>query len=76
MVRLLNEKKEMIGIYSIEEARDLADNKKVDLVLVSTTSDYPLCRLISSSKYKYEMEKEKKLLKQKQRASRFVKITI
>lgn len=60
----------MIGVFSLEEALDMAQNEGVDLVLLNDNADPPLCRLIEYGKYKFELDKKSRLARQKQRASR------
>jgi len=71
-VRLLDEQKEMIGVFTTVEAMEMASQREVDLVLLSSDSDPPLCRLIEWSKYKFDIEKKARAARQKQRASRYV----
>lgn len=69
-VRLLDEDKEMIGIMPTQEAMERASDAGVDLILVSTASRPPVCRLMEWTKYKFILEKEQKEKKKKQRESR------
>lgn len=60
----------MLGVMSLEEALDRADEADVDLILVSPDADPPVCRLMTASKYKYGIEKQKKEASKKQRENR------
>lgn len=60
----------MLGVMSIEEALDLADDEGVDVVLISPDAEPPVARLIDYSKYKYELAKNAKEAQKKQRESR------
>jgi len=60
----------MLGVYPLKDALMMAETRGVDLVLLNAASDPPLCRLIEWSRYKYEMEKQTRVARQKQRASR------
>ncbi|MDD3892094.1 MAG: translation initiation factor IF-3 [Bacteroidales bacterium] len=48
------------GIMSIEEARKLADDKELDLVLISEKADPPVCRIIDYQKFLYQQKKKQK----------------
>lgn len=56
-VRLIGEDSEQLGIQPIEEARRLADEAEMDLVLVSPNADPPVARIMDFGKFKYEQKK-------------------
>lgn len=56
-VRLIGEDGTQLGIQPIEEARRLADEAGVDLVLVSPNADPPVARVMDYGKFKYEQRK-------------------
>ena len=60
----------MLGVYSIDEALGMARSRGVDLILQNAAVSPPLCRLMDWGKYKYELEKQTRLKRQQQRASR------
>ncbi len=51
------------GVMSIEEARKLADEKELDLVLISEKADPPVCRIIDYQKFLYQQKKKQKEIK-------------
>lgn len=51
---------EMLGIFSIDEAQDMANEQELDLVLINENGDPPVCKIIDYGKYKYSLEKKKK----------------
>lgn len=51
---------EKLGIMSIEEAQEIADDAGLDLVEVSSSGDTPVCRIMDYGKYKYEQQKKAK----------------
>ena len=51
---------DMIGVLSIQEAQEQADNLGLDLVLINDNADPPICKIIDYGKWKYEAEKKKK----------------
>ena len=57
---------EMLGIYSLEDALQLADEFDLDLVMVNDKIDPPLCKIVNYGKYMYKQEKKKKENQRKQ----------
>ena len=62
-VRLIGADGEQIGIVSIDEARRIAEEAKLDLVEISPDADPPVCKIMDYGKHLFE-------LKQKQKESR------
>lgn len=54
------------GVYSLEEARKMAEELEVDLVEISPNADPPVCRLVDYNKFLYEKKKKEKEQKAKQ----------
>lgn len=54
-----------VGIYSIAQARNIADDLGLDLVEISPKADPPVCRVIDYKKFLYEQKKKQKELKAK-----------
>ena len=54
-----------IGIYSINEALEIAEKMSLDLVEISPKADPPVCKVIDYSKFKYEQKKKQKEIKAK-----------
>ena len=63
-VRVVGENVEP-GIYSLAEARKIAEAANLDLVEISPNADPPVCRVVDYSKFKYEQKKKQKELKAK-----------
>lgn len=57
------------GVYSIEEARKMAEEAELDLVEISPNADPPVCRLIDYNKFLYEKKKKEKDQKAKSKQS-------
>lgn len=55
-----------LGIYSSNEACDMALEEGLDLVLISDKSDPPVCRIVDYGKYKFIQEKKAKEARKKQ----------
>jgi translation initiation factor IF-3 len=56
-----------LGILSKKEAQALADEKDLDLVLVSNNSTPAVCKLMNYSKYRYDQQKKIKESKKNQK---------
>ena len=57
----------MVGIMSREEALDLAEKSKLDLVEISPNATPPVAKVLDYGKYRYELQKRKKEAKKKQK---------
>ena len=60
VVRVAGDNVDNSGIMSIEEARKLADDMELDLVLISEKADPPVCRIIDFKKFLYQQKKKQK----------------
>lgn len=65
--------KEMLGVMSLDDALDAADEAETDVIMISPDAEPPVCRLITLNKFKYEQEKAKKEQSKKQREGRCVR---
>ncbi len=54
-------------MVSIREARDLANESKLDLVNIAPIANPPVCKIIDYGKYRYETIKKEKESKKKQK---------
>ncbi len=66
-IRLIDSDGTQLGIVSIREALDLAEEKKLDLVKIAPDAKPPVCKIMDYSKYKYEQVKKAKEAKKKQK---------
>jgi translation initiation factor IF-3 len=66
-VRLVSEDGEQLGIVSINEALNKANEAGVDLVLIAPTAKPPVCKIIDYGKYRYELIRRDKEAKKKQK---------
>lgn len=67
-VRMLDENGEQLGVMSIENAREYAYDKGLDLVLIAPQGNPPVCRSMDYGKYRYERDKRDKEAKKKQQS--------
>src|SRR5438128_5660655 len=61
-VRLVGDNVE-VGVYSIQEALKMAQEKGLDLVEISPNADPPVCKIIDYNKYLYEKKRKEKEMK-------------
>lgn len=59
-VRVIDENGENLGVLKTQDALSMARSKELDLVLINPKSEPPIARIISWSKFKYDMSKKKK----------------
>lgn len=66
-VRLIDDAGNQLGVVSIEQALELAETKKLDLVNVAPTAKPIVCRIMDYGKFKYELMKKEKEARKKQK---------
>lgn len=69
-VRLINNNGEQVGVVSLEEALDMADQVGLDLVEINRNSNPPVCKIIDYGKFKYELTRKEKEIAKKSRLSK------
>ena len=52
---------------SAKEAQAIANNKNLDLVMISPNANPPVCKIMDYGKYKYEQSRKEKESKKKQK---------
>ena len=75
-LRVINDDGEMLGVMSREEAQALADEKKLDLAMISPNADPPVCKILDYGKYRYEIQKREKEAKKKQKTVQIKEIRL
>ena len=65
-VRVVGDDGEMLGVFKIAKALELAAEKDLDLVLLSAGSVPPVCKIMDYGKFCFEKEKRAKEAKKKQ----------
>lgn len=66
-VQVIDEQGQKLGIMSSKEALAIAEEKNLDLVMVSNNTDTPVCKIMNYGKYKFEQAKKEKESKKKQK---------
>ncbi|ASC72932.1 Translation initiation factor IF-3 [Halomicronema hongdechloris C2206] len=65
-IRVISTDGEQLGIMSPSDAIRLAEERQLDLVLVSDKATPPVCRIMDYGKYKFEQEKRAREAKKRQ----------
>jgi len=75
-VQVIDDSGEKRGEISLNDALDLAYEKKLDLVLVAPNAEPPVCKIMNYGKYKFEQAKKEKEAKKKQKVFELKEIRI
>ena len=75
-VQLIGDEGEKLGVVSLKEALGIAEEKKLDLVLVAPNSKPPVCKIMNYGKYKFEQAKKEKEAKKKQKVAELKELRI
>ena len=73
---VIDENGEKKGVVSLNEALDMAFEKKLDLVMVSPNPEMPVCKIMNYGKYKFEQAKREKEARKKQKSFEVKEIRI
>jgi translation initiation factor IF-3 len=66
-IRLVDEEGQMVGVVSVREGIERAQEVGLDLIEVSPNAEPPVCKILDYGKYKYELQKKKNEAKKKQK---------
>jgi translation initiation factor IF-3 len=66
-VRVVGADGEMVGVLTVAEGIELADEVGLDLVEIAPNSDPPVCKVLDYGKYKYEEQKRRNEARKKQK---------
>lgn len=66
-VRLIGDDGEQLGIMSSEEALGIAEERDLDLVMISPAAKPPVCKIMDYGKFRFEQAKREKENKKNQR---------
>jgi len=75
-VRLVGPDGGQLGVVTIQNALEIANQHELDLVEVAPQASPPVCRVIDFSKFKYDQEKKEREAKKHQRQSRLKEIRL
>ncbi len=66
-IRVIGDDGEQLGILLTKDALNLAEEKEMDLVVISPNATPPVCKIMDFGKYVYEQQKKEKEAKKKQK---------
>ena len=66
-VRLVDETGENVGVVSLDDALDRAEDAGLDLVEIAPEAKPPVCKILDYGKYKYEAQKKANEARKKQK---------
>ncbi|MTK14221.1 MAG: translation initiation factor IF-3 [Clostridiaceae bacterium] len=66
-LRVIGDDGSQLGILSSKDALKLAEEKELDLVMISPNANPPVCKIMDFGKYIYEQSKKDKEAKKKQK---------
>jgi translation initiation factor IF-3 len=66
-IRVLDSDGAQLGVILTKDALKIAEDKELDLVMISPTANPPVCRIMNFGKYVYEQAKKDKDAKKKQK---------
>ncbi|HJM84635.1 MAG TPA: translation initiation factor IF-3 [Candidatus Marinimicrobia bacterium] len=75
-VRLIDEEGNQAGVVTIKDAIYKAEQAGLDLVEIAQKVDPPVCKILDFGKYRYEIQKQKKINKKKQHVVQLKEIRI
>ncbi len=65
-IRLIGEDGEQLGIMSSKEALEIAEERDLDLVMISPVAKPPVCKIMDYGKFRFEQAKREKEAKKNQ----------
>lgn len=75
-IQVIDEQGQKLGVLSLQDALNLADEKKLDLVLVAPNNNPKVCKIMNYGKYKFEQSKKEKEARKKQKTFELKEIRI
>lgn len=75
-VRLIDEEGKHLGIFNIEEALKLANERNLDLVEISPKEQPPVVKIMDFGKFLYEMKKKEKGVKKKKQEIKIIRLSL
>lgn len=74
-VRLIGDDGKMIGIFSFQEAQQIAEEKNLDLILVNARQNPVIVKLGDYGAYVYQQEKKERKAKKEQKETKEIRIS-
>lgn len=73
---MIDDKKEQLGVMSLNDALQLARNKGLDLIEIAANATPPVCRIVDYGKFLYEESKRSKESQGRQAANKVKELQI
>ena len=73
-MRVINHDGEQLGIVSIDEAKKIAEEIRLDLVEIAPNAEPPVCRIMDYGKFRFEESKKLQTAKKKQKQTQVKEI--
>lgn len=73
-IRVIDSEGNQLGVISKNEAQRMADEKELDLVMISPGATPPVCKIMDLGKYLYEQSKKEKEAKKNQKVTNIKEI--
>ncbi|KAF9680638.1 hypothetical protein SADUNF_Sadunf06G0142400 [Salix dunnii] len=70
IVRLIDQQQNMVGVLSVREAIQMAEDAELDLVIVSPDAEPPVVKIMDYNKFRYEQQKKRREQQKKSAANR------
>ncbi len=74
--RVVGPNSEQLGIMPLDDAKEYAYSRGLDIVLIAPTATPPVCRVMDYGKYKFEREKKEKEAKKNQQIAKVKEIQL
>jgi len=75
-VRVIGVEGQQLGVFSLQDAINMARSNGVDLVEIAAAATPPVCRLVDYGKFRYEQAKREKEAKKHQHANRVKEVQL
>lgn len=73
-VRVVDTDGNMLGVYHIDKARQIAEERELDLVEIAPQAKPPVCKIIDYGKFAYEQQKREKAQRKQQQQQQMKEI--
>ncbi|MEN8108399.1 MAG: translation initiation factor IF-3 [Pseudomonadota bacterium] len=73
-VRVINYDGEQLGVVSIDEAKKIAEEIRLDLVEIAPNAEPPVCRIMDYGKFRFEESKKLQTARKKQKQTQVKEI--
>ncbi|HJM51233.1 MAG TPA: translation initiation factor IF-3 [Alphaproteobacteria bacterium] len=73
-VRLVDQEGNMVGVVSVDNARETAAEAGLDLVEMAPGAEPPVCKILDYGKFKYQAQKKANVARKKQKTTELKEI--